>query len=51
MRSGIGRTIAAEHSGKAGFACREPHVAAAVVRDPIYKVIWQSAIERIHTPQ
>lgn len=51
MRGGIRRAIAAEHSGKAGFTCREPHVAGAVVRDPIYKVIWQPTIECLYTPQ
>src|SRR5205814_6856558 len=39
MRSGIRVAVAAEHSGKARFACGEPHTAAAVVRAPIYKVI------------
>ena len=45
MRGGIRRAVAAEHSGKAGFTRGEPHVAGAVVRDPIYEVIWQPAIE------
>ena len=51
MRGGIRGAVAVEHSGKAGFACREPHVAGAVTRDPIYEVIWQPAIECLHTPQ
>src|SRR4029077_4083340 len=51
MRGGIRRAVAAEHSGKAAFTRGEPHVAGAVVRDPIYEVIWQPAIERLQTPQ
>jgi hypothetical protein len=50
MRGGIRRAVTAEHSGKAGFTCREPHVAGAVVRDPVYEIIWQPAIECLHTP-
>ena len=51
MRGGIRRAVAAKHSGKAGFACGEPHVAGAVVRDPIDKVIRQAAVERVHPAQ
>src|SRR5262249_7400167 len=40
MSGGVRRPFAAKHSEKAAFACGEPHVAAAIVCDPIYKVIW-----------
>src|SRR5215211_6162754 len=51
MRGAIRRSVAAKHSGKAGFTCREPHVAGAVVRDSIYEVIWQPTVECLHPPQ